>query len=185
MTLLILGVILWVAAHLFKRLMPEARARMGDKGKGLVALVLVVSLVLMIVGYRGAGEIYVWSPPSWGMHLVPLLMVVAVVLTGMGHSKSRLSAVMRHPMLAGVGLWALAHLLVNGDLASLVLFGSMFVWTIVQAIALNRAEPDWQRPDQGTLAGDIKLAVASIAVFAGIVWVHYWLGFQVIPGLSG
>ena len=185
MTLLILGLILWIAAHLFKRALPDVRARMGDKGKGLVALVIVASLVLMIVGYRGAGEIYVWSPPSWGMHLVPLLMMVAVVLTGMGHSKSHLSAVMRHPMLAGVSLWALAHLLVNGDLASIVLFGSMFVWTRVQAFALNQAEPDWQRPDQGTLAGDIKLAVVSIAIFAGIVGVHYWLGFQVIPGISG
>jgi len=106
MTLLILGLILWVAAHFFKRVMPDARARLGDKGKGLVALIIVASVVLMIVGYRGAGEIYVWSPPTWTVHIADLLMLIAVALMGLGDSKSRLRGLLRHPMLAGVRAWA-------------------------------------------------------------------------------
>ena len=183
MTLLILGVILWIAAHFFKRAMPEARARMGNKGKGLVALVIVASLVLMIVGYRGAGEIYVWSPPSWGMHLNNLLMLIAVVFMAAGDIKgNHLRGLVRHPMLAGVRAWAAAHLLVNGDLASIVLFGGLLAWAMAEVVVLNRATPDWQRPAPGNLVGDAKLAVISIVVFAVIAGVHYWLGYPVFPG---
>ena len=179
MTLLILGLILWIAAHFFKRVMPQARARMGDWGKGLVALVIVASVVLMVTGYRGAGEIYVWSPPSWAVHVTALLMIFAVVLMGLGDSKSRLRASVRHPMLTGMRVWAVAHLLVNGDLASIVLFGGMFAWAQAEVAVLNRAEPDWQRPEPGTLAGDVKLAAITVVIYAAIVGVHFWLGYPV------
>lgn len=182
MTLLILGLILWIGAHFFNRVMPEARARMGDKGKALMALVMATGIVLMVIGYRGAGEIYVWSPPGWGIHATSLLMLIAVVLLGMGHGKSHLRGVLRHPMLAGVRVWAAAHLLVNGDLASIVLFGGMFLWATAEVLVLNRAEPDWTRPEPGNLMGDIRLAVISIVLFAALAGVHYWLGYPVFPG---
>lgn len=182
MTLLFLGLILWMAAHFFKRIMPGARARIGDKGKGLIAVILVASLVMIIMGYRGAGEIHVWSPPIWGIHLADLFMLFAVVLFGLGSSKSRLRGAVRHPMLAGVRVWAGAHLLVNGDLASIMLFATMFLWASAEVIIINRAEPDWQRPEPGNLAGDIRLAVISIVLFAAIAGVHYWLGYPVFPG---
>jgi len=182
MTLLVLGLILWIAAHFFKRIMPDARAKMGDKGKGLMALIMVAGIVLMVIGYRSVGEIYIWSPPSWGIHVTSLLMVIAVVLLGLGNSKSRFRGLIRHPMLAGVRAWAAAHLLVNGDLASIVLFGGMFLWALAEVAILNRAEPDWVRPEPGNLAGDIKLVVISVVVFAVIAGVHYWLGYPVFPG---
>jgi uncharacterized membrane protein len=182
MILLILGLILWAAAHFFQRVMPEARARMGDKGKGVVAVVIIVSMVLMVVGYRSVGDIYVWSPPSWGMHLTDLLMVIAVVLIGLGSSQSRLRGALRHPMLIGIIVWAVAHLLVNGDMGSIVLFGGMFVWAKAQIIMINRSSPDWQRPEPGNLAGDVKLAIISAVIFAAIAGVHYWLGYPVFPG---
>lgn len=182
MSLLILGVILWIAAHLFKRVMPDARARLGDKGKGLIALILLASVVLMVIGYRDAGEIYVWSPPSWTVHANSLLMLIAVVLLGLGNSKSRFRGITRHPMLAGVRAWAVGHLLVNGDLASIVLFGGMFVWALIQVAVINKAEPDWTRPEPGNLAGDIKLAVISAVLFAVFAVVHTWLGYPVFAG---
>ena len=182
MALLFLGLILWIAAHFFKRIMPDARARMGDKGKGLMALIMVAGIVLMVIGYRSVGEVYVWSPPSWGIHVTSLLMLISVVLLGLGNSKSRFRGLIRHPMLAGVRAWAAAHLLVNGDLASIVLFGGMFLWATAEVFVLNRAEPDWTRPEPGTVAGDIKLAIISIILFAVIAGVHYWLGYPVFPG---
>ncbi len=182
MPLLILGLILWIAAHFFKRAMPEARARLGEKGKGLIALIIVASIVLMVVGYRGAGEIYVWSPPAWGVHATDLLMVIAVVLMGLGSSKSRLRSMVRHPMLAGICVWTAAHLLVNGDLASIVLFGGMFLWAVAEVVVLNRVDPDWVRPAPGTLVGDIRLAIISAVLFALIAGLHYWLGYSVFPG---
>ena len=182
MTLLILGLVLWVAAHFFKRVMPEMRANMGDKGKGVIALVILASVVLMVIGYRGAGEVYVWSPPSWGIHATDLLMLIAVMLMGLGKSKSRLNGILRHPMLVGVMIWAVAHLLVNGDMASIVLFGGLLAWAIVQVAMINRAESGWTAPEPGNLAGDGRLAIISIVLFAVIAGVHYWLGYPVFPG---
>jgi len=75
MTLLILGLILWSLAHYFKRLMPTRRETMGEKGKGPVALVIVVSLLLMIFGYRWAAIVPVWSPPAFLTHVNNLLML--------------------------------------------------------------------------------------------------------------
>ncbi len=182
MTSLILGLVLWTAGHFFKRVMPEARARMGDKGKGVIAVILVLGIYLMVSGYRSAEFVEVWTPPSWGIHVTDLFMVFAVVLFGVGNSKSRLRGKIRHPMLAGVRVWAGAHLLVNGDLASVVLFGGLFVWALAEVVVLNRAEPDWKPYSQGTMAGDIRLAIISIVVFAAIAGVHYWLGYPVFPG---
>ena len=89
MTLLIIGSVLWILAHWFKRLAPDLRASLGDPGKGIVAVLLVAGLVLMIIGYRGAPIISVWTPPSFMVHLNNLLMVVAVAVFAMSHTKGR------------------------------------------------------------------------------------------------
>jgi uncharacterized membrane protein len=182
MTSLILGLVLWTAGHFFKRVMPGVRASMGNPGKGVVAVILILSVYLMVSGYRSAEYVDVWTPPFWAIHVTDLFMVFAVGLFVLAHSKSRLRGKIRHPMLAGVRVWAGAHLLVNGDLASVVLFGGLFVWALAEVIVLNRAEPDWKPYSQGTKAGDIRLAVITIVVFAAIAGVHYWLGYPVFPG---
>ncbi len=79
----------------------------------------------MIVGYRAAPFAAVWTPPAWTVHLNNLLMLVAVAVFGMGMSKGRARAWLRHPMLTAVVIWAVAHLLVNGDLASILMFGGL------------------------------------------------------------
>ncbi|SHI98180.1 NnrU protein [Shimia gijangensis] len=182
MTLLVLGVVLWIAAHFYKRLMPTARASMGDKGKGLIALLILVSVVLMVIGYRGADYVDVYNPPAWGIHANNLLMLIAIILLGLGNSKSRFRGAMRHPMLAGVRAWAFGHLLVNGDLASVILFGGLFLWAFVQVPLINRAEPEWTKPEPGTLVGDIRLLVIAGVLLVVIAFVHNWLGYPVFPG---
>ena len=159
--LLILGIALWSGAHYFKRIAPDMRASLGDPGKGLVALGIVAGLLLMIYGYRWADFIIVWNPPGFLTHINNLLMIGAVVLFGMSATTGRLRGKMRHPMLAGVKDWALAHLLVNGDLASILLFGGMLAWAISEVIIINRAGP-WDRPEPGEAKGDVKLAVISV-----------------------
>ena len=173
--LLLLGIGLWTGAHYFTRLAPAARAAMGDKGKGLVAVLIVVGVVLMVIGYRGTPFIELWSPPSFLVHINNLVMVGAVVLIGMSATTGRLRGRMRHPMLTGVKGWAIAHLLVNGDLASVVLFGSMLAWAVGSVILINRAT-SWDRPVPGDAKGDVKLAVISIITYVVIVGIHAWLG---------
>lgn len=181
MLLLILGLIIWSAVHFFKRIAPDRRAAMGEKGKGLVAAGIGIGLVLMIVGYRMSPEIGLYYPPAWTIHINNLLMLIAVALMGAGASKGRARSLLRHPMLTGVMVWALAHLLVNGDLASLILFGGMGIWAHAEMRLINRAEPVWERPAPGPVSGDIRLFVIALVLFAVISGIHIWLGYWPFP----
>lgn len=187
MILLYIGIALWCAAHLFKRVLPAARAGLSSRigqgpAKGLVALALLLSVVLMVVGYRGAEFAPVYTPLAGAGHLNNLLMLVAVVLLGAGKSKGRMRSWLRHPMLAGVIVWSGAHLLVNGDYASVVLFGAMAVWAVVEMTMINYAEGDWKRPEPGPLKGDIRLLIISAVVFSVIVGIHSALGHNPFLG---
>ncbi|MGB8622160.1 MAG: NnrU family protein [Paracoccaceae bacterium] len=179
---LVLGILLWALAHFFKRLAPDMRARSGDKAKAGVAVVALIGLALMVGGYRAAPFTNVWYPPAWTIHLTDLLMLFAVGLLALGHSKSRLRGSLRHPMLLGVITWAVAHLLVNGDLASVVLFGGMGLWAVAEIFTINAREPAWQPFRGGSLAGDVRLVVITVVVYAVIAGIHMWLGVPPFPG---
>lgn len=182
MILLILGLILWTAAHYFKRLAPDMRAGLGDAGKGGVAVAIVLSLVLMIIGYRGAAFIPVWSPPAFMIHINNLLMLVAFFLYGLSATTGRLRGKMRHPQLTAVKVWAVAHLLVNGDLASIILFGGMLAWAVGSVILINRAQPVWDRLSPGAAKKDILLVVITLVMFSVVAAIHIWLGVWPFPG---
>ncbi|APX10440.1 NnrU family protein [Tateyamaria omphalii] len=180
--ILVAGVALWCSAHLFKRVAPERRAAMGDPGKGAVAIGVVLSIVLMVIGYRGTDFVNVWFPPSFTVHINNLLMLIAIYLLSPAPKRGKLVSGMRHPMLTGFSLWAIAHLLVNGDLASIILFGGLLVWAIATARIINTAEPNWQRGPEGTLAKDAMFLAGSVILLGVIGWIHNWLGVWPFPG---
>ena len=178
MILLVLGVALWSAAHLFKRLAPEARAKMGDKGKGPIALLLFVAIVLMVIGYRGADGAFFWSRTPALTGINNLLMLLSVYLFAASGMKTGIARRMRHPMLIGVKVWALAHLLVNGDVPSFVLFGGLMAWAVVEVILINRAEPVWVKPEPVPVKKEVMAAVGTLVVFGAIAGIHIWLGYN-------
>ena len=177
---LYLGIALWWAAHLFKRVDPIRRGameeRLGKAARGLMVTLILISVALMVIGYRAVDAGTIYTPPDWGRHVNNLLMVVAVVLFGLGSSRSRARSWLRHPMLTGFILWAVAHLLINGDSASVAVFGLLGVWAIVEILVINRSEPDWEPFQDGTLAGDIRLLAISAVVFTVIALIHIWIG---------
>jgi len=184
MFLLILGLILWVGAHYFKRLAPDARAKLGEPGKGLVAVLIVAGVALMIIGYRGADFIPVWHPPAFMIHINNLLMLLAFWIFGSSAAKGAKAwpaYKTRHPQLLAVKIWALAHLLVNGDLASIILFGGLLAWAVVSVILINRAEPGWTPPPHAGRATYIRLVVITAVIFAVVVTIHSWLGVSPFP----
>jgi uncharacterized membrane protein len=181
MAYLILGLVLWTAGHFFKRLAPGMRAGMGNAGKGVAAAVILAGLVLMVIGYRGAEFINLWYPPAWTVHLNNLLMLLAVFVYGMSATRGRLRGKMRHPQLVAVKIWAVAHLLVNGDLASVILFGGMLAWAVVEVIVINRTE-EWVRPEPGKASKDILLVVITLVLFGVMTGIHNWLGVWPFPG---
>jgi uncharacterized membrane protein len=182
MGLLIAGLVIWWVAHLFKRLAPGPRAAMGDPGKGIVAVALLVSVVLMVIGYRGLVAPNLYDPLPGIGHLNNLLMLVAVFLFGVGGTKGTLYTRMRHPMLWGTVVWAVAHLLVNGDYASVVLFGGIGVWALVAMAVINASGP-WDRPVAGRgIKGDLMNLGGTVILFGIIAGVHAWLGHPVFAG---
>ncbi|ABV94606.1 putative NnrU protein [Dinoroseobacter shibae DFL 12 = DSM 16493] len=181
---LIAGLALWAGAHYFKRLMPAQRAAMGDKGKAVVAVAIVASIVLMVIGYRGAEFVFLWSPPAFMTHVNNTLMLFALWVYGSSAAKGAKAwpaNKIRHPQLTGVKIWALAHLLVNGDLASIVLFGGLLAWAVGEVILINKAEPDWTPPETAGMKTKIRLAVITVVLYLVIGGIHAWLGVWPFP----
>ncbi|AEI95043.1 MULTISPECIES: NnrU family protein [Roseobacter] len=184
MLLLIAGLILWIAAHYFKRLMPQQRAAMGNAGKGVAAVAIVASLVLMVMGYRAADFIPVWQPPAFMMHVNNTLMLFALWVYGSSAAKGAKAwpaYKLRHPQLVGFKIWALAHLLVNGDLASIILFGGLLAWAVGSVILINKAEPEWTAPERAGMATRVRLAVITLVLYGLISAVHIWAGVWPFP----
>jgi len=176
---LVIGLVLWIAAHVFKRVAPGVRrdlaSAIGEKpSRGIISVILLGSVVLMFIGFRQAGFIAVYTPlPDMG-YVNNILMLAAIFLAGIGPAGGRLSARMRHPMLASVIVWAFAHLLVNGDLASILLFGGLGGWAVLQILLINGHEGPWERPKPGNALQDWKLALTTLFIFVVIAGIH-WL----------
>lgn len=179
---LVLGLALWVGAHLFKRLMPGARAALGEgPGKMLIAVALLISIVLMVHGYGRAEGAVFWgrSPALVGIN--NLLMVLAFYVFGASAAKGAkvwLGTKIRHPQLTAVMIWALAHLLVNGDVPSFVLFGGLLVWAGIEMMVINRDEGPWVVPARAPVKKELVLIGVTVVLFAAVALVHLWLGYS-------
>ena len=110
-------------------------------------------------------------------------MIVAIFVFALGHTKGRLRGRLRHPMLTSVKIWAVAHLLVNGDLASLILFGSMLAWAVLAVILINRSE-SWSAPDPVATKRDFVLVFMVVSIFLLFSGLHWIFGVWPFPGGS-
>jgi len=185
--MLVLGLLIWSGAHLFKAAAPAARAEITGRlgavpSKVLFAVVISIGLLALILGYRAAPFDAVWTPPTWTVHLNNLLMIGAVAVYGMSMSKGRTRAWLLHPQLTAVVIWAVAHLLVNGDLASLILFGGLGLWAIADMALINARDGVWVRPEPGPAKRDLVLVAITIVLFGVITAIHAWLGYWPFPG---
>lgn len=179
MTLLIVGLALFLGVHTLTTLRETRAAMIGRIGegpyKGLYSLAAAAGLALIVWGfarYRAAGYVPVWDPPTSLHHLALGLMWLSFVALAAAYSPAgAIKGMLRHPMLVGVKVWALAHLLVNGDLGSLVLFGSFLAWAVYDRIAVKRrGDPGASR--SGVTAGDaVALGVGSLG-YVAMFWLH-------------
>lgn len=179
MPVLIGGVVLWSAVHLVPSLAPGLRqsfvARLGVRGwKALFALLIAAALVLIVVGWRNTLPQAVYQPPPWGRTVAIVLMLVSVYLFGAARRPATIKRVLRHPQLSGLIVWSVAHLLANGDHRSLVLFGGLGVWALVEILAINRREGRWTRPESPPLSRELIGIAITLAVFALLFWAHPW-----------
>lgn len=180
--LLIVGLALWAGLHLLRSFKPDVRAqlqdKMGDASKGLIALGLLISLVMMIYGYRWTPYIEVWTPPSFMIHINNLLMLFALYVYFQTATQPGTAWIMgntKNPQLTGFKIWAVAHLLVNGDLTSIILFGGLIAWAVVEVIASKRTPSLVDRSAAKISSPVVHLGLVLVA-FAVITGLHTWAG---------
>lgn len=188
MLVLILGLVLFLGIHSARIAGEDFRngqiAKFGlDKWKGIYSLVSLAGFALIIWGYAMARPeaALLYEPPVWMKHINALLMLLSLIALASAKAPAgRIKPLLKHPMVAGVKLWAIGHLLANGDAASVLLFGSFLIWAIIDRISFKR------RGDAGTtvagpITNDIAPVLIGLVLYGLLVWkLHAWL-FGVTP----
>jgi uncharacterized membrane protein len=183
MMLLVLGLILFLAVHTVptnRDLRNGLAERFGDGPyKAVFSLLSLAGFVMIVMGYAKMQELagsknpILWDPPTWTRHLAYTLMIPAMVLLVAAYVPSRIRAAAKHPMLLAVKIWALAHLLANGDAASLVLFGSFLAWAVYDRISLKRRGDTGAGAAGATVLNDIVVVAVGLGLYAGmLLWGH-------------
>lgn len=187
MTLLILGLVLFLGIHSLGFLAPGLRAglvgRLGENGwKGVAGLVGLIGFVLIVWGYGQAriAPVPLWAPPVWTRHLGLLIMLpVFPLLLAMG-LPGRIQSAVGHPMVTAVIFWAIAHLIANGNLADVALFGAFLVWSVADRISFL-FRPATPVPGAPGKYNDLIAIALGLALYLGFLFgLHAWL-FGVSP----
>ena len=179
MAWLVLGVVLWSAFHLLPSAGAPLRARaverLGAAYQAAFALAILASIGLMVLGWRSTPPTALYAPPAWGSALTNVLVLLALVLFVASAMVTNLKRIIRHPQLTGVATWGAAHLLSNGELRSLVLFGGLGLWAIAAMLCINRRDGAWHKPESRPMAGEWKPLAAAVVAFAVLYLLHPYI----------
>ena len=183
MSVLVAGLVVFFAVHsvsIFNEPWRDRMAgRLGERlWQALYSVVATVGLVLIAWGYglARADPVVLYSPPVWLRHAATLLLLPVFPLFLATYVPGRIQAVTQHPTLVAVKLWAVAHLLANGMLADVLLFGSFLAWAVLDRISLKRRSPRPVPSAPPSKANDFIALVLGLALYvAFVVWLHRWL----------
>jgi uncharacterized membrane protein len=170
---LFLGLILFLGSHAFTTLRGQRAAVIKAIGelpyKGIYSIVTLAGLYLIGKGfgmYYSAGPIDVWYPPRWTRHITETLMLPACILVAAAYLRGKITQWVKNPMIEGVRTWALAHLVTNGDLGGMILFGSVLAWAVYDGITLKyRTDPGGLSIPQGGLTNDIVAVIVGLILY--------------------
>lgn len=188
MQYLILGLVLFLGIHSTSIFARDFRNRCAAKSLLLwkigYSVVALIGLYLIVVGYAQARmePTVLYTPPTWLRHLMLLLMVPVFPLLVAAYVPGKIKSTLKHPMLVAVKLWALSHLLVNGTLADVLLFGGILAWAVVDRISVKR-RPGQPQAAAGNVMYDVFAVVVGLALYGFFVmWAHSALiGMPIIP----
>ena len=180
MVLLILGLLVWSSVHFMPALAPSLKVSMKEKlGEGgymgVFSLGIFLGLGLMIFGWRATQPEFVYMPPAELRVPALAVLVLGFLLIGYTKAPGRIKQWVRHPQLTGVALWGIAHLMLNGDSRSLILFGGMTTWCLVEIIVISRREGTWLKPEIPPLKAELQGVVTGLVMLAVFVFAHPWL----------
>lgn len=186
MTILILGLLVFLGIHLFPTL-PSVRVRFIDRiGEGgyktLFSLIALIGIILIAMGMGKRVIIQLWEPPTFLSHFAVVLMLPVFILLAAAYIPCNMKRFTRHPMLWGVALWASAHLLANGDLGSIILFASFLVYSLYDMWSANRRGAE-KSTKIWPLIYDTGVAAFGILVYVLFFFLHpYIIGVAIIRG---
>jgi uncharacterized membrane protein len=174
LTLEIIGLIIFLGTHVFVSLRDRRAALVSSIGRGpylgLFSVAAIVGVLLLGYGfarYRAEGIIPLWYPPAWTRHIVVAAMWPASIAVVAAYVPGNIKRALKHPMLVGVKLWAVAHLCANGDLGGIVLFGSVLAWAVYDRISLKHRSDDGSPPIKiGGFGNDIIAIVLGTILYA-------------------
>jgi uncharacterized membrane protein len=177
MTLLIIGLALFLGMHSFSMVRSGRAALLAKVGPlGYRAIYNVVSLIgfsLIIWGYaiyRSVGYIPLWDPPVWTRHLAALVMLPVFPLLFSAYAKGFVKARLKHPMILAVKTWALAHLLANGDMGSVIIFAAFLAWAVVAFISMRRRPVDEAASFVPNPGQDAAAILGGLIVYAAMIF---------------
>jgi uncharacterized membrane protein len=181
LALLVLGLVLFLGPHVFITLRGARGALIARIGegvyKGLLAVLSIVGLYLIGKGfalYRDAGMIEVWDPPDWTRHITVALMWPSIIFVTAAYIPGDIKRVLKHPMLVGVKLWAVAHLISNGDLGSMIIFISVLAWAVYDRITLKRrSDPGGLPIPIGGRRNDIAAVIVGTILYFALALVFH------------
>jgi len=182
MTLLIIGVLLWVVVHLMPAVAPSLKENLvGGMGRnpyrGVFALVILGSLALIVLGWRSTPEEFLYVLPAGSRMVAFVLICLSFIVIGAAHHPSRIKRIIRHPMLTGVFIWAAAHLLVNGTTRALVLFGGLGIWALLEIVLINKRDGAYSRPGKPDFSEELRGTFISAGFLLLILFLHpYFAG---------
>lgn len=182
MELLAFGILLWSLVHFVPSLAQPVKKGciniLGENGYKLIfSVIVVISLGLIVYGWRHIIPTVVYTLPIWVKPISLILMVVAFLLFGAANYQTRIKLFIRHPQLMGVIIWSIAHLLVNGDNRSIVLFGGLGIWAMLEIIVINRRGDAWIKQPAPGWPKEFKGLAISLVVFVIAVLAHpYFAG---------
>ena len=182
---IVLGIALWSALHFFRSLAPDARAgligKLGEAGyRGVFSLGVIMAIALMVIGWRAMPPVELYAPPPWGRAAAGLFVLGGFLLFGFAMVETNVKRFVRHPQLAGLALWAIGHLLANGEGRSIVLFGMMGLWALVEMALISRREGAWVKPAPASLSNEIKPIAIGFVIYLAFLFLHPYL-FGVSP----
>lgn len=186
MGLLISGLLIWSLVHFSPSVAQPLKqtlvSQLGEKAyKALFAVLILAGLALIIFGWRSSVPTFLYQLPGFVRHIAMLLVLFAFILFGASSYPTRIKSVIRHPQLTGVAVWAAAHLLVNGDSRSVLLFGWIGVWAILEIVFINRREGDWVKQPTPGWAREIRGLLISLVIFVVVLMAHpYFTGVAII-----
>ncbi|PKH06626.1 NnrU family protein [Moritella sp. Urea-trap-13] len=176
------GLMLWSVVHFFPSVFASSKAAFVNSVGQLIYMavfvaMIVLSLVLIVTGWGSSVPTYLYMLPGFVRPLSVILMAIAFILFVASKLPTKIKQFIRHPQLLSVVIWAVAHLLVNGDSRSILLFSWLGLWAVIEIVLINKREGKWVKPPRASWLQDLVCFVVGVVVFSSVIFLH--------PHLSG